>query len=176
MAAVPATQLLMLGGVRLATGAYNSAILLGTGHVRATALLFGAGCVVSLLAFPWLASWGVAGAALAMLIRQFATWPLAALCVRRATGLGIGEQLSGTFAPLTAAVAAALAIWTLTRTLETLVTPIPATLMAIVAGTAIYLGMLHLLAPRTLRQVRALLLAFVRRDRAQVESLLSRPA
>ena len=176
VAAVPATQLLMLGGVRLATGAYNSAILLGTGHVRATALLFAAGCVASLLAFPGLASWGVAGAALAMLVRQFATWPLAALCIRRATGLGIGEQLSGTFAPLIAAAAAALAIWTLTRMLEPLVTPIPATLMAIVAGTAIYLGMLHLLAPRILHQVWALLLAFARRDRAKVESLLASPA
>ncbi len=176
LAAVPATQLLMLGGVRLATGAYNSAILLGTGHVRATALLFAAGCAASLLAFPLLASWGIAGAALAMLVRQFATWPLAALCIRRATGLGVADQLSGTLAPLTAAIAAAGSIWTLTRMLEALVPAIPATLIAAVAGTAVYLGLLHLLAPRTLRQVRALLLAFLRRDRTQLESLLASPA
>lgn len=175
LAAVPAVQLLMLGGVRLATGAYNSAILLGTGHIRSTALLFVAGCAASLLAFPLLAPWGVAGAATAMLMRQFGTWPLALLSIRRATGLGVAAQLSGTMAPLTAAAAAAVSIWALTRTLEAWLTPIPATLLAIVAGTAVYLVMLHLLAPATLEQVKALLLAFVRRDRARIESLLARP-
>ena len=176
LAAVPATQLLMLGGVRLATGAYNSAVLLGTGHVRATALLFAAGAAASLLAFPLLASWGVAGAAVAMLLRQFGTWPLALLLIRRATGLGAADQLAGTLAPLTAAATAAVSIWALAHTLDAFMTPIPATLLAVAAGTAVYLGMLQLLAPRTLAQVRALLLAFVRRDRTQLESLLASAA
>jgi hypothetical protein len=44
------------------------------------------------------------------------------------------------------------------------------------AGALVYLGTLGLLAPGTLRQARALLLAFARRDRSQIETLLARPA
>lgn len=175
-ATVPVVQLLMLGGVRLATGAYNSAILLGTGHIRATALLFAAGCAASLLTFPLLASWGVAGAASAMLCRQFGTWPLALHCVRRATGIGVADQLSGTLPPLAAAATAAASIWALTSMLEALMTPIPATMTAIAVGAAVYLGMLRLLAPAALRQTSAVLRAFARKDRALLESLLARPA
>lgn len=176
LAAVPAVQLLMLGSVRAATGAYNSAILLGTGHVRATALLFAAGCAASLLAFPLLAPWGVIGAAVALLLRQFGTWPLALHRIRIATGLSPSDQLSGTFAPLAAAASAAASIGFLTHVLDAPLTPIPASLVAILAGALVYGGVLHLLAPGTLRQVRALLLAFARRDRAQIETLLARPA
>jgi len=49
-------------------------------------------------------------------------------------------------------------------------------MVAIAAGALVYLGMLQLLAPRTLQQVRALALAFARRDRSQIESLLAKPA
>jgi O-antigen/teichoic acid export membrane protein len=176
LSTVPAVQLLMLGGVRAATGAYNSAILLGTGHVAATALLFAAGCAASLLAFPLLAPWGVAGAAAAMLLRQFGTWPLALILVRRATGLRASDQLTGTLPTLAAAAMAAVSIWLLTRALEESMTAIPATIVAISAGSLVYLGMLRLLAPRTFGQVRALLLAVARRDRSQIETLLARPA
>jgi PST family polysaccharide transporter len=176
LASVPAVQLLMLGGVRAATGAYNSAILLGTGHVRATALLFAAGCAASLLVFPLLAPWGVAGAAAAMLLRQFGTWPLALVLIRRATGLRASEQLAGSLPPLAAAALAAVSIGLMTRVLEAHMTSIPSTIVALLAGALVYLGTLGLLAPGTLRQARALLLAFARRDRSQIETLLARPA
>jgi O-antigen/teichoic acid export membrane protein len=176
LAAVPAVQLLLLGGVRSATGAYNPAILLGTGHVRALALLFAAGCAVSLVAFPLLAPYGVTFAAAAMLLRQFGTWPLALHHVGRATGLSRADQLSGTVAPLAAAALAAATAWLVTSTLQATITPIPAALVAVVAGALVYLGMLWLLAPKTVRQIGALAIACARRDRSQIASLLARPA
>jgi O-antigen/teichoic acid export membrane protein len=175
-AAVLALQLLMLGGVRLGTGAYNSAILLGTGHVRASAMLFAAGCAVSLLAFPLLAPWGVAGAAVAVLIKQFAVWPLAMRWIGSATGLKASQQLAGTAAPLVAAVFAALSIHGTSHGLQAALGPGAATALAIAVGATVYLALLRVLAPHACRTVLALLRAFARRDRERLEALLARPA
>lgn len=175
-AAVPAVQLLMLGGVRLGTGAYNSAILLGTGHLRASAMLFAAGCVVSIVAFPLLAPWGVVGGAIAVLVRQLAIWPLALRWIGNATGLRAAQQLAGTLAPLAAAVLAALGIWGATRWLESALGPAVATALAIALGATLYFAMLRLLAPQACHMALDLLRAFVRRDRDRLEALLARPA
>lgn len=172
--AVIAVQLLMLGGLRLATNAFNSAILLGTGRPAAALALFAIGCVLQLILFPLLAPWGVAGAALAMLGRQLGIWPLAVVLIRRATGLSAQRQLGGGSALLAAAVLAAAAVWATAHGLELLQWSAAAALApAALAGALAYLLALRLLAPATLRAAIAVASAFVRRDRARLEAALT---
>ncbi|MGK2915000.1 MAG: oligosaccharide flippase family protein, partial [Porticoccaceae bacterium] len=54
-AAVPAIQILMLGGLRLASGAFNTAILIGVGRVQSSLILFAAGCLLHVVLIPALA-------------------------------------------------------------------------------------------------------------------------
>lgn len=172
--AVTAVQLLMLGGLRLATGAFNSAILFGVGHVRATLYLFLAGCALHVVLFPLLAPWGVAGAALAMLGRQFGNWPLACVLIRRATGLSIAQQLGGGAALLASAALAAGAAWGTGLALQER-WPAPALVVAAaVAGVLVYAAALRMLAPATWRTALELAAAFARRDRARIEAALTR--
>jgi O-antigen/teichoic acid export membrane protein len=174
VAAVPAIQLLMLGGLRQATGAYNSAILFGVGHVRSTLYLFAAGCVLHLVLFPLLAPWGVAGAAIAVLGRQFASWPLACLLIKRATGLTIRRQIGDAKAILLTAIAMAGIVCSTAWLLEPRL-PIAAVVVAsILAGAIGYAAGLRLLAPATAVTVMTIASAIFRRDRARLESVLSR--
>ena len=171
--AVPAIQILMLGGLRSATGAFNTAILFGVGHVQAPLILFGAGCLLQVILFPALASWGLMGAAIAMLGRQFGNWPLACLLINRATGLSIWRQVEGGTSILVAAGATASLVWATARLLEPILPITAVILVSVFVGAMGYLAALRLLAPATLRTATALTGAFLRRDRSKVEAILS---
>lgn len=172
-AAVPAVQLLMLAGLPLASAAFNSAILLGTGHTSSSLALFATGCLLHLSLFPSLAAWGVSGAAVAMLGRQFGAWPLGIGLIRRATGLSPQRQLEGSGALLLAASLAAAIVWATASALQAYWSP--GTLMpaAVVAGVAAYVLALRLFARDTLRVTTEVVGAFVRRDRAGLEAALT---
>ena len=175
-AAVPATQLLMLGGLRGATGAFNAAILFGVGRPQFSLVLFAAGVVLQLALIPALAPWGVAGAALAMVLRQFGNWPLACVLIRRATGLSIARQVGGALPVLAASVAMGAVVWLCTRWLETR-WPVGSVLLAgVVVGAMAYGAALWLLAPATLRMATEFVRALLRRDRARLEAVLSQAA
>jgi O-antigen/teichoic acid export membrane protein len=175
-AAVPAVQLLMVGAMRSATGAFNSAILLGVGQVRSTLYLFAAGCALHLVLFPLLAPWGVAGAALAMLGRQFGNWPLACVLIRRATGIAIGRQISGGAATLAASLLASGAVLGTAVALQKLLPTAAVVAAATAAGALIYVIAMRVLSPATLQTALELVSAFVRRDRGRLEATLSRAA
>lgn len=172
-AAVPAIQLLMLGGLRQATGAFNTVILFGVGHVRSTLYLFAAGCVLHLVLFPLLAPWGVAGAAVALLGRQFASWPLACLLIQRATGLTMRRQIGDAKAILLAAIAMAGIVFSTAWLLEPRLPIAAVVVTSTLAGAIGYAAGLRVLSPVTLDTVMALASAFFRRDRARLESVLS---
>lgn len=172
-AAVPVVQILMLEGLRLATGAFNTAILFGLGHVRAPSMLFAAGIVLQLILFPALAPWGVVGAALAMLGRQFGNWPLACVLIRRATGLPIRRQIGGGLAIAAAAGMAAASAWALMGGLAVRLPAGWAVACGVPTLLVVYVAALRWLLPDTLRTAWELVKAFVRRDRQRLETLLS---
>lgn len=172
--AVPAIQILLLGGLHSATGAFNTAILFGVGRARAPLLLFGAGCLLHAVLFPALAPWGVVGAAIALLGRQFGGAPLGWLLIRRATGLSIRRQWEGRAPILLAAVACAAVMWLFARLFDPHLSAVAVILLDAAIGMLAYLGALHLLAPAALRTAMALVAAFARRDRPRLESVLAR--
>lgn len=174
--AVPAVQILMFAGLRMATGAFNTAILFGVGQVRLPTILFAAGIVLNLILFPVLAPWGIVGAAVAMLGRQFGNWPLACVLIRHATGLSIRRQIGGGLAMAVAAGMAAASAWAAMRLLD----PHWAVGWVLAAGVptliVVYVAALRWLLPATLRTAWGLVKAFVHRDRARLEALLSQDA
>lgn len=174
--AVPAIQILMLGGLRLATGAFNTAILFGVGHVRSPLFLFGAGCLLHAILIPALAPWGVVGVSIAMLGRQFGNWPLACWLIERATGLSAWRQICGGTALLLAAATMAIIVGLLALFLEPRLPVAAVVLVSIVAGAILYVAVLRVSSPSTLRAATALIAAFVRRDRSKLEAVLTRAA
>ena len=138
-------------------------------------VLFAAGVVLQLALIPALAPWGVAGAALAMVLRQFGNWPLACVLIRRATGLSIARQVGGALPVLAASVAMGAVVWLCTRWLETR-WPVGSVLLAGVVGAMAYGAALRLLAPATLRMATEFVRALLRGDRARLEAVLSQAA
>lgn len=172
-AAIPATQILMLGGLRLATGAFNFAVLFGVGQVRSQLLLFGFGCLLHLVLIPLLAPWGVIGAAIAMLGRQFGNWPVAGWLIRGATGLSIRQQVEGGSPALVAAAAMSILVWGATSLLEPWL-PVPGVILTgAVIGILGYVAALRVVAPAILRIAMALVKALLRRDQIQLEAILA---
>ena len=174
--AVVAIQLLMLGGLPLAHTAYNAAILFGVGRPHWMALLFGAGCLLHAALFPALAPWGLTGAAIATLGRQYGNWPLSALLVSRATGLPVRRQFDGSAPVLLSALAMASVMAALSHVLAAAAWPAAIVVLASsTIGIVTYALALRLLAPATLRKALDLMAAFARRDRMRLTALLSQP-
>lgn len=172
-AAIPAVQILMLGGLRLATSGFTVAILRGVGRSGLPILLFLSGCLLQVLLIPAFAHWGVIGMALAALGRMFGNWPLSCWLIRHATGLPIRQQIGGGAGVAVASATMALFVWSLAQLLEPRVAwPLLVALM-VPAGAAMYVAALRILSPATVRAAAALLRAFVRRDRMAIERQLS---
>ena len=175
-AAVPAVQILMLGGLRLATGAFNASILFGVGRPQLSLTLFGVGCLLHIVLFPALAPLGLVGASIAMLGRQFGNWPLACLLIKRATGLSVRRQIGGGLPVLLSAVTMAAVVWGTAHLLEQSLPGVAVVLASIVAGVVSYVAALRVFAPSILSTAAALLVALVRLDRSKLETVLSQAA
>lgn len=179
--AVIALQILLLAGLRTATGVFNVSILRAMGRADLPIVLLGAGVVLNAVLLPALAGWGLAGAALAVLARTLATWPLGCLFIRATTGIPVAEQIrAGGAATLAALVMGPVVMFALAGLLPGL----PASmqlLLAIPLGGLVYAGVLMLLSPRTLpRTLDVLRAGFDRSDRSLAAVLgepgASRPA
>jgi O-antigen/teichoic acid export membrane protein len=109
--AILTTQIMLLIGLRTATGAFNIGILRGLGRTRAPLVLLGAGVVLQLAFGPIGAQFGSAGVAAAMLARTYATWPLGCWFVKQACGVSIRDQLATGTPALIAALIMAGTTW-----------------------------------------------------------------
>ncbi|MGK2913385.1 MAG: hypothetical protein ACSLE5_02835, partial [Porticoccaceae bacterium] len=161
------------GGLRLASGAFNTAILIGVGRVQSSLILFAAGCLLHVVLIPALAPWGVVGASFAMLGRQFGNWPLGGLLIKRATGLSIRRQIEGGAPVLLAATAMAILVWWSAPLLEPWLPLAGVLVVGALTGAIGYVAALRAVAPATLRTAMALFMAFVRRDRVKLEAVLA---
>ncbi len=172
-AAIPAVQILMLGGLRQATVGFTVSILRGVGRSGLPILLFASGCLLQAVLIPAFAHWGVIGMALAALGRMLGNLPLSCWLIRHATGLTIREQVGGGAGVALATAAMALFVWSLAQLLEPLVDwPLLIALM-VPAGAVMYVAALRATSPTTVRAATALLRALARRDRAALERQLA---
>jgi PST family polysaccharide transporter len=171
--AIPAIQMLLLAGIRDASGAFTTPILFGVGRTGLPLYLLAAASLLHLALIPSLAPWGIVGVAGALLGRQFATWPLAWLLIERATALPIRRQLEGTWPVLLAALTMAALTWLGAALLTPHLSAAAVIVLCAASGVVLYIAALRVLAPHLLDDAAALGAAFVRRDRSRLETLLS---
>jgi O-antigen/teichoic acid export membrane protein len=139
--AVLATQILLLVGLRTATGMFNIPILRGIGRSGWPLLLLGSGLGLNLLLVPLGAQFGAAGVAGAVLLRTLATWPLGCWMVARATGVSIRAQAMTGLPSLAASLLMAALTCGLLSLLPTMA-PLPRLVCAASFGIIVYAGLL----------------------------------
>jgi PST family polysaccharide transporter/lipopolysaccharide exporter len=162
--AVPATQILLLVGLRTATGMFNIPILRGVGRSGWPLLLLGSGLALNLLLVPLGAQYGVAGVACAVLLRTLATWPLGCWMVAQATGLPIRTQVVTGLPSLAAVLPMAL----LTAGLLTLLpgmASLPRMVSAASFGAIVYAGLLAIAARSARKALAPAVRSLLRGDR-----------
>ncbi|MEZ5659770.1 MAG: oligosaccharide flippase family protein [Burkholderiaceae bacterium] len=120
VAAIPLTQIVLIGGLRTANSAFNTSVMQSVGRPWLPAWTFAAGLVMQLCALAALVPLGAIGAALAYLIRGILIWPLGLYLIRMATGLSIVAQLRAVARPQLAGVLMALSLLPLVYGLEVL--------------------------------------------------------
>lgn len=162
--AVPALQILLLCGLRTATGVFNVSILRAVGRPDLPLVLLAAGAALSAILIPAFASWGLVGVMFALLLRMFATWPLGCWFIARATGVPVRRQLAVGVPALAAAAAMAASLWAL---LTSGLADLPAgtaTMSAVAIGALVYAAAIFVMSPATVARVGGLARAALRRD------------
>lgn len=87
-------QLLVLSGLRSASGAFNGAVLEGMGRPDLQRWVYIAGLAATLTLLPIGFATGVVGIAAAIMLRGWLTWPLGAHYVQRLTGYAASRQFT----------------------------------------------------------------------------------
>lgn len=93
-AAILPLQILLILGIRDATGTFNIAILRGVGNSRAPLLILSIGILLLVALAPVLLPYGISGIAAMIAVRTFLTWPLSAFLVERTAGYPALRQLT----------------------------------------------------------------------------------
>jgi uncharacterized membrane protein len=102
-----------------------------------------------------------------MLIRIYATWPIACWLVRRTTGVGIREQLSTGTPALIAAAAMAGCVWAALQTL-TNQPPLVKLGMGVAIGAVAYPLALAVVSPRARQIFVAAAASLIRRRQSNI--------
>lgn len=174
--AVTAVQILMLSALRTSTAVFNVSILRGAGRADLPIALLGFGLVLNLLLIPSLAGFGLAGVMIAVVLRQFGSWPLGCLFIRQVTGLPIAAQLRVGVAPALAALLMLIVVSLFVAQLPpTLSVPI-ALSAAVLLGTVVYGLSLYALDSKTVHRVAAIARAALLRDERLLAASLGEPA
>ncbi len=163
-AAVVATQLLLLVGLRTATGLFNLPVLRGLGWTGWPLVLLALGLALHAVLVPLGAAWGVEGVAAAMLVRVLATWPLGVWLIGRATGLRASAQLAAGWPSLCAALGMAVAVWAALAIMPG--GPLGRLALGAGLGVVAYGVLLLALSPGLARLMAGVLRRFARGDRA----------
>lgn len=173
--AVPALQVLLLCGVRTATGVFNVSILRALGRADLPLALLGAGLLLTAVLVPAFASWGLTGVMLAVLLRTLATWPLGCWLVAKVTGIGVRRQLAAGAPALWSAAAMAAVLWALLTNGSAGLPPGVLLAVGTLSGAVIYVAVLALVSPRTVRRLRELASAVAGRDDRSLAAALGEP-
>lgn len=175
-AAVPVLQLLAIGTLRLPVASFNSAVLVGFGHLGAVSLISVASIAFGVPALLLGAQYGLVGVAAALAVRQWVMWPVGALMVRRACGFGITRQLAVLARAALPAVVMAAPVAALGGALGGM-EPLPLLLCQVAAGLVLYALVWAAFNPRVagaaMRSGVALLSGDVARARADLRAVVA---
>ncbi|MEZ5738522.1 MAG: oligosaccharide flippase family protein [Burkholderiaceae bacterium] len=170
--AVLPAQILLLLGVRSCTSVFDTSILRGLGHVGLPLIIIGLGMLSNAAFIPLFADYGIAGIAVAFVLRHLLTWPLGTLFIGRAIGLSAGAQLAPMRGPLLSASLMALTVYLALPRLLASLGEAGGIAAAIAIGAILYLAALLATTPALGRRVRGLAGAIRDRDHARIGSLL----
>ena len=149
--AAPVISILALLGIVSSVGGFNVAAIASLGYPQYNFRLDALNAVVTLLAVIVALPWGLLGVAVAFVGRAYLLWPLRYLVLRRLCGVTFRELGSALWGILTStAVMAACLVWL--RSQDTGVGPYMHLALLVLAGTAVYLVSLAILARPTLRE------------------------
>ncbi len=162
-------QMLMLVGLRSATGSINSSVLRGIGQTHLVLIMLLTGAVAQLMFIPVGAIWGVVGVCAAIVARTWLTWPLGAIFVRRAVGLGLRAQLSSGAPIVVPALGMGLVISVLRLALEAHLPPIALASLLVPTGAGVYVALIAMLSPDLFRSVLRIVAGLRRHDIESVE-------
>ena len=174
VAAVPAIQILMLSAIRTTTAAFNVSILRAMGRADLPIWLLSFGALLNLALIPSLAGFGVLGVMCALVLRQFFSWPLGCLFVRRVTGLAVARQVSASLPAALAAMLMSAAVYSFGLLLAEF-SPVTSLLTSVAFGAMFYLLALYLFAPELLLRIARIAQSAFRRDERLLAAQLGNP-
>lgn len=171
MEAIPIVQILMLLGLQSSMSMVQSAVVRGMGkpHWDMLSAMVVVAVTTGLLTVSL--PFGLAAAALAVVLSNFCIWPLDALFVRKLTRLPLASQAATVGRAGLAAMVMAVCVWTLAPTLLPLTAPV-ALVMLTVIGAVLYWAMLRLLMPAAAGIIGSIVLALARRDLGAIRATL----
>jgi O-antigen/teichoic acid export membrane protein len=168
--AVLTVQILTLAALRSSVTGFNGAIILGMGRADLRMRLHFYNALLGLLLCPVGAYLGgLEGVAAAMLVRAFVSWPISASYVERLVGFAAQRQIWIAAVSAVPAVAMALAIETLRRSLDSLVSTPVLGLILVPCGMILYAVFWCVLNHRQARTLTGTTFNFLLRQQKKVE-------
>ncbi len=132
-------QVLVLSGLRSASGAFNGAVMDGMGRPGLQLKVYGAGLLATLLLLPLGAMAGVTGIAAATLVRGWLVWPLGAHYVETLTGYPAARQFTVALPALLVSGVMAIAVISLQMVWPPMPAVWPLLVASIVTGAIVYI-------------------------------------
>ena len=131
---------------------YNFAVYVGIGRPDIRLKLLAVHTTVNLVAFFLVVRWGIVAVAAAYVIRAYVLMPLDLVALRRLIGLSPRRYFANFAPPALACAAMAIAILAIQRLP---LAAAPALALSVAAGLVVYSGVLYLLAPGLVRELRS---------------------
>ncbi|HWK68217.1 MAG TPA: oligosaccharide flippase family protein [Rhizobiaceae bacterium] len=166
--AVLTIQILTLSALRASVTGFNGAIILGLGRADLRMRLNLVNAVLGLLLCPFGALFGVEGVSAAVLVRAFISWPVGAAYVERLTGFAAKRQFRIAAISAIPAMAMAVSVEVLRRSLDGLVRAPLLGVVLIACGVIFYAGFWAALNFRRLPRIVGLASARLRRRRNNI--------
>jgi lipopolysaccharide exporter len=170
--AVSCVQILLFSALRTSTAVFNISILRATGRADLPIWLLGFGLCLNLVLIPSMSSFGLTGIMVALVLRQFLSWPLSCAFIGKTTGLSIRHQLGAGAAQVGAGLMMLAVVGATVIVLQPALPAGVAMLIAVTLGALIYALGLLLLAPALLRQVGTIARAAIQRDQTLLAASL----
>ncbi|KCZ55742.1 hypothetical protein HY29_10260 [Hyphomonas beringensis] len=162
--AVLPLQILLVLGIRDATGTFNISILRGVGDTRSPILILSVGTLLLAALAPVLMPYGVAGIAAMIALRTFLTWPLSATLVERAAGYPARHQFLVGWRSLLCSLVMFASVMLLPIVLPADWPAAAIIAVMVTAGVAIYAGLMWLAAGRQIDEIKSALKWFRSHD------------
>jgi O-antigen/teichoic acid export membrane protein len=151
-------QVLTLLGAITVVAYFDRSVLLALGKARTAFLLTLGQCLVSLVLVFAAVPHGTLAVAIAVVVRQYAYWPVRIFVLKKNVGVSVGTYLLQWLRPFLACCLAVVAILAALRQWPALGSSVAAYLTtSIVGGGALCVAMVFLFQPQLLAQVRSVI-------------------